>query len=150
MKRYLSVELKKNMTTQQFLNKKLKAGDKIVLCTKDCKTTCFFGGYKTFNGVNEDLDFALLPVFYAVGKNGEMVRRRPSGDFTTTHFFHEILWVRKCRPLRFRVTMCMRGNPEEKFSKVIKAASASDAEFYMHQAYFHEGWTVVGSKKLNE
>ena len=138
------------MTIQQFLNKKLKAGDKVLLRTKDCNTICFFGGYKTFNGINEDLDFALLPVFYAIGKNGKMVKRKPSGDFTTTHFFHEILAVRKCRPLRFRVTMCMRGNPEEKFSKVIRADSASDAEFYMHQAYAIEGWVVAGSKKLNE
>lgn len=138
------------MTIQQFLNKRLKAGDKVVLSLKDCKTTCFFGGYKTFNGVNDDLDFALLPVFYAVGKNGQMIKRRPSGDFTTTHFFHEILAVRKCRPQRFRVTMCMRGNPEKKFSKVIRAGSASDAEFYMHQAYAIEGWVVAGSKQLKD
>jgi len=84
------------MTTQQFLNKKLKVGDKVVLGLKSCKTTCFFGGYKTFNGVNEDLDLAILPVFYAIGKNGQMIKRRPSGDFTTTHFFHEIMSVRKC------------------------------------------------------
>ena len=138
------------MTAKEFLKKNLTPGDKVVLRLKDCTPVCFFGGYKTFNGVNENLEYAILPVFYAVGENGQMIKRRPAGDFTTTHFFHEIISVRKCRPLRFRVTMCMRGNPEETFSKDIRANSASDAEFYMHQAFSHEGWVIVKSKKLKE
>lgn len=138
------------MTAKEFFKKNIKYGDKVVLRLKDCTTVCFFGGYRTYNGVNETLDFALMPVFYAVGEKGQMVKRRPSGDYTTEHLFREILAVRKCRPLRFRVTMCMRGEPEKKFSKVVRAHTASDAESYMRLAFSHEGWVVVKSKKLNK
>lgn len=71
------------MKAKQFINKGIKFGDKVRITFSSGKTLdCFFGGYKTFGLVEPSLDY-LLPTFYAIGKNGDMVKRSPFGPTTS-------------------------------------------------------------------
>ena len=64
------------MDALEFINKDLKIGDKVVVTIGGYKNLSgYFGGYKTFDSSNNPLNYALYPVFYAAGKDGQMVKR---------------------------------------------------------------------------
>ena len=78
------------MTATDFIKKNLKSGDKVKVTFSAAKTvTCYFGGYKTWEGVHPDL-CCLFPVLYGIGKQGQMVRRKAEGLYSTIHCMCDI------------------------------------------------------------
>lgn len=82
------------MNATDFINKNLNCGDKVRLTlgynAPGESYEGFFGGYKTFEGVNPDL--TVYPVFYRAGKNGQMVQRSILGDGHSTAFCMCDIW----------------------------------------------------------
>lgn len=135
------------MTAKEFLSRNLRSGDLVVL---NGKKTCFFGGYKTFEGTQPDLDYSIYPVFYAVGKKGQMVRRSAFPGRQPYMGLSDVKSIRKAHYPTFEVTIYNRFAPDEKRRETIQADSPEEAEQFFHDRWFPEGWSVLGSKKLKD
>ena len=135
------------MTAKEFLSRNLRSGDLIVL---NEKTTCFFGGFKTFEGTQPDLDYSVFPVFYAVGKKGQMVCRSAFPGRLPYMGLSDVKSITKAHYPTFEVTIYNRSNPNEKRKESIQANSPDEAEQYFHDRWFPEGWGVLGSKKIKD
>lgn len=137
------------MTAKEFINKGLKAGDKVIL---NDKLTCFFGGYKTFEGVNRDLEFGtIFPVFYAVGKNGQMVRRSPFKYGGTYIGLSDVQSIRKAKNPTFEVTLYNRYTPTERRTETVTGVNtAEEAEKMMQEKWFGDGWGVLSCKEIKD
>lgn len=96
------------MDALEFINKDLKIGDKVVVTIGGYKNLSgYFGGYKTFDSSNNPLNYALYPVFYAAGKDGQMVKRSLIPGRLPWWGFSDIVSVEK-------VTMLQREPPRGK------------------------------------
>lgn len=85
------------MIVTDFIKKNLKSGDKVKVTFSAAKTvTCYFGGYKTWEGVSPDLS-CLFPVLYGIGKKGQMVQRRAEGLSSTVYCMHDISNIKKIK-----------------------------------------------------
>lgn len=135
------------MTAKEFLKTGIRHGDLVVL---NEKTTCFFGGYKTFEGTQPDLDFSIFPVFYAIGKKGQMVRRSAFPGRLPYIGFSDVKSICKAHYPTFEVTMYNRYATDEKVTEVVQANSPDEAERIIHDRWFPEGWGVLGSKKIKD
>ncbi len=79
------------MTIRQFIDKGLRSGDTVTVKFHDGRAvTCSFRGYRTYGGTY-DLEYALFPVFYAIGRNGFVKRAGPFGDRFVTSFGYDFL-----------------------------------------------------------
>ncbi len=63
------------MTAKEFLALDLKYGDRVRVTLGTAEHEGFFGGYKAFEGSHSCLEYALYPIFYAIGKNEQIVQR---------------------------------------------------------------------------
>lgn len=63
------------MNAKEFINLDLQPGDRVRVTLGEAKHEGFFGGYKAFEGTHSYLEYGLYPVFYAIGKNDQMVQR---------------------------------------------------------------------------
>lgn len=81
------------MKASEFINLNLKYGQRVRV-TFICGTfEGFFGGYKTFDGNNMSLKFALNPIFYAIGRKGQMIKRSMVPNHTPYWGFSQILRI---------------------------------------------------------
>lgn len=133
------------MTAKEFLSRNFRSGDLVVL---NEKTTCFFGGFKTFEGTQPDLDYSIFPVFYAIGKKGQMVRRSAFPGRFPYMGLSDVKSITKAHYPTFEVTIFNRYAPDEKRTQTLQANSPDEAEQIIHDRWFPEGWGVLGSKKI--
>lgn len=100
------------MKAKEFINKDIKTGTKVTvtMCT-GTTFNAFFGGYKTFNMVNTNLDWGLYPVFYKISKNGKMLRQSVFGRNRATYVgLHEIAGIEKMTGKPYRVVARLEDN----------------------------------------
>jgi len=135
------------MTAKEFLSRNLRRGDLIVL---NGEKTCFFGGFKTFEGTQPDLNYSVFPVFYAIGKKGQMIRRSAFPGRLPYIGLSDVKSIRKAHYPTFEVTIYNRFNPNEKRKETIQADSPNEAEQYFIDRWFAEGWDVLSSKKIKD
>lgn len=135
------------MTAKEFLSRNLRSGDLVVL---NGKKTCFFGGFKTFEGTQPDLDYSIFPVFYAIGKKGQMVRRSAFPGRLPYMGLSDVKFICKAHYPTFEVTMYNRFAPDEKRTEVLQANSPDEAEEIINDRWFPKGWGVLGSKKIKD
>jgi hypothetical protein len=73
------------MKAREFITKGIVRGDRVrVTMQGGAAVEGFFGGYKTFGGIEPDLSY-IMPVFYAPTKSGAMGRRSAFGPDRCTH-----------------------------------------------------------------
>lgn len=63
------------MDALEFINLNLKYGQRVQVTLGERTYKGYFGGYKCFEGSHSCLEYALYPIFYAIGKKGQMVTR---------------------------------------------------------------------------
>ena len=71
------------MTFDEFYSLGLESGDKVRVKIGSKRYVGYFGGYKMFDGIGDLDNHSLFPVFYAAGKDGQMVRRSLVPDRST-------------------------------------------------------------------
>ena len=133
------------MTAKEFLNKNINIGDKVIL---NDNITCYFGGFRAYPGPIAKLEDCAHPVFYAVGKNGRMVKRSPFNDNGTTISFGVIRSIRKAKYPKFKVTLFNMASPSETRDEELEADSADAAEQMLHDKHWGDGWGVLSSVEL--
>ena len=135
------------MTAREFLNKNINPGDKVIL---NDNITCYFGGYRAYSGPVTKLEHCTYPVFYAVGKNGQMIKRSPFTNNGPALGYFEIKSIRKAKYPKFRVTLFNMASPSETRDEELEADSADAAEQMLHDKHWGDGWGVLSSVQLKD
>lgn len=89
------------MTAKEFLALDLQYEDRVRVTLGEAEHEGFFGGYKAFEGSHSCLEYALYPIFYAIGKNGHMVQRSMVPGRTPYWGFNTISKIEKVT-IRYR------------------------------------------------